>query len=109
MSATSGSVSFEIATNTTGRVFRAGEIPSDILGCGRRVLITAAWFAMCLAGLLEYTWGTVAGSLQAAHHWSLAQTFWATGRQELRRRRARCGPATLSIGPRGPPGHRGGG
>jgi len=32
---------------------------------------------MCLAGLLEYTWGTVAGALQAAHHWSLAQTFWA--------------------------------
>jgi MFS family permease len=37
----------------------------------------AAWFAMCLAGLLEYTWGTVSGALQAAHHWSLAQTFWA--------------------------------
>ena len=37
----------------------------------------AAWFAMCLAGLLEYTWGTVSGSLQAAHHWSVAQTFWA--------------------------------
>jgi|SRR5215831_18049314 len=109
MSATSGSVSFGIVTNTTGRVFRAGEIPRDILGYGRRVLITVAWFAMCLAGLLEYTWGTVAGSLQAAHHWSLAQTFWATGRKELRRRRARRGPATLSLGPRGPPGHRGGG
>ena len=49
----------------------------DILGYGRWVPIMAAWLAMCLAGLLEYTWGTVAGSLQAAHHWSLAQTFWA--------------------------------
>jgi len=32
-----------------------------------------------------------------------------TDRQELRPRRARCGPARLSPGPRGPPGHRGGG
>ena len=27
---------------------------------------------MCLAGLLEYTWGTVARLAPAAHHWSLA-------------------------------------
>ena len=70
-------MAFQEVTNTTGRVFRVGETPRDILGWGRWVPITAAWFAMCLAGLLEYTWGTVSGSLQAAHHWSLAQTFWA--------------------------------
>ncbi len=68
---------YRIVTNETGRVFRAGETPKDILGYSRGVVLWAAWLAMCLAGLLEYTWGTVAGSLQAAHHWSLAQTFWA--------------------------------
>jgi MFS transporter, OFA family, oxalate/formate antiporter len=77
MSATSSTVSFENITNATGRVFRVGETPRDVLGWGRWVPITAAWVAMMLSGLLEYTWGTVAGSLQAAHHWSLAQTFWA--------------------------------
>ena len=77
MGATTEHATFQTITNPTGRVFRVGETPRDILGHGRWVPIMAAWLAMCLAGLLEYTWGTVAGSLQAAHHWSLAQTFWA--------------------------------
>jgi MFS family permease len=77
MAATTGQANFEVVTNATGRVFRVGESPRDVLGHGRWVPIMAAWLAMCLAGLLEYTWGTVAGSLQAAHHWSLGQTFWA--------------------------------
>jgi MFS transporter, OFA family, oxalate/formate antiporter len=34
------------------------------------------WLAMCLAGLLEYTWGALSGSLQASHHWNTAWTFW---------------------------------
>ena len=73
----SSNLPYQVVTNETGRVFRVGETPRDILGYGRWVPIMAAWLAMCLAGLLEYTWGTVSGSLQAAHHWSLAQTFWA--------------------------------
>ncbi|MGH3420627.1 MAG: OFA family MFS transporter [Streptosporangiaceae bacterium] len=77
MSATTGQANYDVVTNATGRVFRVGETPRDVLGHGRWVPIMAAWLAMCLAGLLEYTWGTVAGSLQAAHHWSLGQTFWA--------------------------------
>jgi MFS transporter, OFA family, oxalate/formate antiporter len=68
---------YEVVTNTTGRVFRVGETDRQILSYPRGVVLWAAWLAMCLAGLLEYTWGTVAGSLQAAHHWSIAQTFWA--------------------------------
>src|ERR1035438_872064 len=68
---------YQIITNETGRVFRVGEEPRQILGYSRGVVIMAAWFVMCLAGLLEYTWGTVSGSLQAAHHWSIGQTFWA--------------------------------
>src|SRR5260370_8122883 len=31
---------------------------------------------MCVAGVLEYTWGSLSGSLQAAHNWSNAPTFW---------------------------------
>src|SRR5260370_11210712 len=73
----SSSLPYQVVTNKTGRVFRVGESPRDILGHGRWVPIMAAWLAMCLAGLLEYTWGTVSGSLQAAHHWSIGQTFWA--------------------------------
>jgi MFS family permease len=32
---------------------------------------------MCLAGLLEYTWGALNGSLAAVHHWGPAPVFWA--------------------------------
>ena len=69
-------VPYQEVTNSTGRVFRVGETPRQILGYDRGVVIIAAWLAMCLAGLLEYTWGALSGSLQAAHHWSNAPTFW---------------------------------
>jgi MFS transporter, OFA family, oxalate/formate antiporter len=77
MSAATGSVPFQEITNSTGRVFRVGETPKDILGYGRWVPITAAWLAMCLAGLLEYTWGALNPSLEAVHHWGPAPVFWA--------------------------------
>jgi MFS transporter, OFA family, oxalate/formate antiporter len=76
MAAASGSVSFQEVTNSTGRVFRVGETPNQILGYNRGVVIIAAWLAMCLAGLLEYTWAALAPSLQPAHHWGPAPTFW---------------------------------
>ncbi len=60
----------------TGRVFRIGESPKDILGYPRWVAIIAAWVVMCLAGLLEYTWGALSGSLAKYHHWGTAPTFW---------------------------------
>ena len=63
-------------TNSTGRVFRIGETPQQILGYPRAVVIWAAWAAMFMAGLLEYTWGALSGSLQAAHHWGNAPVFW---------------------------------
>jgi MFS transporter, OFA family, oxalate/formate antiporter len=63
-------------TNDTGRVFRIGETPKQILGYPRAVVIIAAWVAMMLAGVLEYTWGALSGSLQAAHHWGDAPVFW---------------------------------
>jgi MFS transporter, OFA family, oxalate/formate antiporter len=58
-------------------VFRVGETPREILGFPRWVPIMAAWLAMCLAGLLEYTWGALNGSLAAVHHWGPGPVFWA--------------------------------
>lgn len=62
--------------NDTGRVFRIGEDPNTTLGFPRWVVILAAWVAMMLSGILEYTWGALSGSLQAAHHWGDAPVFW---------------------------------
>jgi MFS family permease len=67
---------YQLITNDTGRVFRVGEEPRQILGYDRSVIIWAAWLAMCLSGLLEYTWAALSGSLAASHHWSAAPTFW---------------------------------
>jgi OFA family oxalate/formate antiporter-like MFS transporter len=72
----SSNLPYEIVTNDTGRVFRVGEEPRQILGYSRGVVIFAAWLAMCLAGLLEYTWAALSGSLSASHHWGAAPTFW---------------------------------
>src|SRR6202042_2852187 len=73
----SSNLSYQEVINATGRVFRVGEEPRDILGHGRWVQIIAAWVAMMLAGLLEYTWGALNPSLQAVHHWGSAPVFWA--------------------------------
>jgi MFS family permease len=76
VTAEKGDLTYTEITNSTGRVFRVGEDPKDILGHPRWVPILAAWLAMCLAGILEYTWGAVSGSLQEAHGWSISWTFW---------------------------------
>jgi MFS transporter, OFA family, oxalate/formate antiporter len=72
----SASLPYRELTNATGRVFRVGEEPKQILGYPRVVVIMCAWLCMCLAGLLEYTWAALAPSLQPAHHWGTAPTFW---------------------------------
>jgi MFS transporter, OFA family, oxalate/formate antiporter len=66
----------ELVNTTTGRVFRVGESPKQILGYSRWVVIIGAWLAISLAGTLEYTWGALSGSLQALHHWGDAPVFW---------------------------------
>jgi len=76
MSAISATTGYKEVTNETGRVFRVGETPKQLLGYPRGAVIMAAWSAMCLAGLLEYTWAALSGSLQAAHHWGNAPVFW---------------------------------
>jgi MFS family permease len=77
MGASTGSLTYQEVTNSTGRVFRVGESPNQLLGHGRWVPIMAAWLAMCLAGLLEYTWGALNPSLAAVHHWGPGPVYWA--------------------------------
>jgi MFS transporter, OFA family, oxalate/formate antiporter len=77
MDAATERANYQEITNATGRVFRVGEEPRQLMGYGRWVPIMAAWLAMCLAGLLEYTWGALNPSLAAVHHWGPAPVFWA--------------------------------
>jgi MFS family permease len=67
---------YQLVKNENGRVFRVGESPKELLGYSRATIIWAAWFVMCLSGLVEYTWGALNGSLQAAHNWGDAPVFW---------------------------------
>jgi MFS family permease len=67
---------YEEIVNENGRVFRVGESPKQLLGHSRSVVIWAAWAAMCLSGLVEYTWGALSGSLASAHHWGAGPVFW---------------------------------
>jgi MFS transporter, OFA family, oxalate/formate antiporter len=69
-------ISYREIVSDTGRVFRIGETPKQLLGYPRWVVITAAWVAMCLSGLVEYTWGALSGSLASAHHWGASPVFW---------------------------------
>ncbi|HEY3609296.1 MAG TPA: hypothetical protein VGL06_17485, partial [Pseudonocardiaceae bacterium] len=69
---TPSSTAYEEIVNENGRVFRVGETPKQLLGYPRWVVIMAAWVAMCLSGLVEYTWGALSGSLSAAHNWGSA-------------------------------------
>lgn len=71
-----GSAGYQLIRNENGRVFRVGETSRELLGYPRSAVIWAAWFVMCLSGLVEYTWGALNGSLQAAHHWGPAPVFW---------------------------------
>ena len=76
MSAGTVDFGYQEVKNENGRIFRVGETPRQLLGYDRKVVIIAAWVAMCLAGLLEYTWAALSGSLAAAHHWGAAPVFW---------------------------------
>jgi MFS transporter, OFA family, oxalate/formate antiporter len=76
MTQAGGTAGHRLITNETGRVFRVGETPKQLIGYSRGTVIMAAWAVMCLSGLVEYTWGALSGSLQAAHNWGDAPTFW---------------------------------
>lgn len=62
--------------NAKGRVFRIGESPKQLLGYPRAVVLWGAWLAIGLAGVLEYSWAALSGSMAADHHWGTAAVFW---------------------------------
>jgi MFS family permease len=75
--ASTGDLPYRIITNPeTGKQYRVGEDPKQLIGYGRWVPILAAWAAMFMAGILEYTWGALSGSMMAQHGWSLQSVFW---------------------------------
>lgn len=82
--APAGPQRFQLITNDTGRQFRVGESPKELLWYGRWLPgqsgrwapIFAAWAVMFMVGLLEYTFGVVEGPLQAKFHWPDVGTFW---------------------------------
>src|ERR1700687_3699740 len=76
MSSATVAPSYQEIVSDSGRVFRVGETPKQLLGYPRSVVIWAAWAVMCLSGLVEYTWGALSGSLQAAQSWGAARVFW---------------------------------
>src|SRR3979411_463633 len=76
MSTVTSEYGYREVVSETGRAFRVGAKPKQLLGYPRWVVIMAAWAAMCLSGLVEYTWGALSGSLSAAHHWGAAPVFW---------------------------------
>ena len=59
----------------TGRVFRVGEDPTELLGRSRSYMIWLPWVAMMAAGVFEYAYGSAAKTLQATYNWSDTQTF----------------------------------
>lgn len=67
---------YQEIVNETGRVFRVGETPKQVLGYPRIVVILCAWIAMMMAGVLEYSWGAIGGTLAADHNWGIAQYGW---------------------------------
>lgn len=75
--ASPGGLPYTLITHpTSGRQFRVGEDPKQLIGHGRWVPIFASWACMFTAGTLEYNWGALSGSLMSKNHWSLVAVFW---------------------------------
>jgi len=63
----------------TGRVFRVGESPTELMGRSRNYMIWLPWVAMMAAGVFEYAYGSAAKTLQATYGWNDTQTFTLVG------------------------------
>jgi MFS family permease len=70
---------FREITGPTGRVYRVGEEPEQLLGRSRGYMVWLPWVAMMAAGVFEYAYGSAAKTLQAAYNWGDTQTFTIVG------------------------------
>jgi MFS family permease len=70
------SVPYRLVRDATGRVYRMGESPRDIMGYSRLVMLFLPWIGMMLASTLEYGWGAASATVAHEYHWSLTTAFW---------------------------------
>ena len=63
----------------TGRIFRVGEDPKQLMGRSRNYMIWLPWIAMMAAGVFEYAYGSAAKTLQATYGWNDTETFTLVG------------------------------
>ena len=77
--AVSQSLPYREIRGDTGRVFRVGEDPTELMGRSRSYMIWLPWVAMMAAGVFEYAYGSAAKTLQATYNWSDTQTFTLVG------------------------------
>jgi MFS family permease len=77
--AVSQSLPYREIRGDTGRVFRVGEDPAELMGRSRSYMIWLPWVAMMAAGVFEYAYGSAAKTLQATYNWSDTQTFTLVG------------------------------
>jgi MFS family permease len=71
--------SYQEIRGDTGRVYRVGEDPEQLMGRSRSYMIWLPWVAMMAAGVFEYAYGSAAKTLQATYNWSDTQTFTLVG------------------------------
>lgn len=74
--ATAADRPYQLLRDATGRVFRVGESPGDIMGYSRLVMLFLPWIGMMLASTLEYGWGAASGTVAHEYGWSLTTAFW---------------------------------
>lgn len=74
--ATAADRPYQLLRDATGRVFRVGESPRDIMGYSRLVMLFLPWIGMMLASTLEYGWGAASGTVAHEYGWSLTTAFW---------------------------------
>lgn len=77
--AVSQSLPYREIRGDTGRVFRVGEDPTELMGRSRSYMIWLPWVAMMAAGVFEYAYGSAAKTLSATYNWSDTQTFTLVG------------------------------
>jgi MFS family permease len=77
--ALSQSPSYQEIRSDTGRVYRVGEDPAELMGRSRSYMIWLPWVAMMAAGVFEYAYGSAAKTLQATYGWGDTQTFTLVG------------------------------
>jgi MFS family permease len=60
----------------SGRRYRVGEDPRELIGWPRWSVLAQAWVAMAAVGVLQYGYGAAVPALMARNGWTLVEAFW---------------------------------